>query len=314
MARNINELKNKLKLMKETKTWSLKSMVLDFLDKNNIVYILDYNCYDMTFDIYLKEYNVSIDLCYVDIHNEQHLSLFYDTHTIKNMMYKKAIKCKNLKIHHMFIWDYMWSNITKRAVIQNLILNCCNMSKTKIYARNTYIKVERAFDVREFFHKNNMQGYRTAKHAISLYDKVTNEMIMSYAIGHAYFGKGKYDLEIARGACKLGYYVIGGPSKLWKFITTEYAPNKSIVYYVDLNYYSGRSLDMLCKQFNDMKYITSKNSFKNWFVEEQVMHNRDPKHHKEIQQLVNEGLVKTCYDAGSLVYVYKISNIQNNLR
>ena len=63
--------------------------------------------------------------------------------------------------------------------------------------------------------------------------------------------------------------------------------------------------DMLCEQFNDMKYVTSKNSFKNWFVEEQVMHNRDPKHHKEIQQLVNEGLVKTCYDAGSLVYVYK---------
>lgn len=304
MVRSIDELKNKLKILKETKDWSLKSNVLNFLDEHGIKYLVNYNHLNITFDIYLVDHNVAIDLCYVNVHNEQHLSLYYDSYTIKNMMYEKAIKCKELKIHHIFIWDYIWSSITKRAVIQNLILNCCNKSKIKIYARNTYIKVEKAYDVREFFHKNNVQGYRVAKHAISLYDKKTNEMVMSYAIGHAYFGKGKYDLEIARGACKLGCYVIGGASKLWKYIITEYAPNKSIVYYVDLNFYNGRSLDKLCEQFNDMQYVTSKSSFKNWFVKEQILRNRDPMHHKEIQQLIQDGLVKTCYDAGSLVYVF----------
>ena len=37
---------------------------------------------------------------------------------------------------------------------------------------------------------------------------------MGYSIGDAYLGKGKYDAEVARGACKLGYSVIGGASKL----------------------------------------------------------------------------------------------------
>ena len=307
MVRNINELKNKLQILKETKDWSLKFIVLDFLNKNNIAYELDHNKFDMIFDIYLKNYNVAIDLCYVNIHNVQHLSLFYDNYTIKNMMHRKAVKCKELGIHHIFLWDYMWNDDTKRGVIQNLILNCCNRNK-KIYARNTYIKVEKAFNIREFFHKNNVQGYRVAKHAISLYDKKTDEILMSYAMGHAYFGKGKYDYEIVRGACKLGYHIIGGSSKLWKYIITEYAPNKSIVYYVDLNYYNGRSLDKLCEQFKDMKYVTSKCSFKNWFIEEQTMRNRNPIHHKELKQLIADGLVKTCYDAGSLVYVYEKEN------
>ena len=93
-------------------------------------------------------------------------------------------------------------------------------------------------------------------------------------------------------------------SKLWKYIVNEYAPNKSIVYYVDLNYFNGRSLDKLCEQFKNMKYITSKYSFKNWYVEEQQMRNRDPKNHQKIKELIDAGFIKTCWDAGSLVYVY----------
>ena len=128
---------------------------------------------------------------------------------------------------------------------------------------------------------------------------------MAYSIGHAYFGKGKYDLEIARGACKLGYSIVGGSSKLWKYIVEQYAPDKSIVYYVDLNQYNGNSLDKLVEQFPAMKFITGKQSFRNWFVKEQKMRNRDPKHHTQIKELTDLGLIKVCYNAGSLVYVYQ---------
>ena len=58
---------------------------------------------------------------------------------------------------------------------------------------------------------------------------------MCYTVGHAFFGKGAYDAEIARGCCitnykktGLGIQVIGGASKLWKAI---------------LNYYEDKNLD-----------------------------------------------------------------------
>ena len=170
-------------------------------------------------------------------------------------------------------------------------------------ARKTVVHVERAYDLKSFFQENNINGYRVAKDAICLSDKASGELLMAYAVGHAYFGKGKYDLEIARGACKLGYHVIGGTSKLWKYIEETYAPDKSIVYYVDLNQFNGNSLDTLCEQFPDLHYVSSKYSYKNWFVAEQKMKNRDPMRHKAIMELTREGSVKTCWDAGSLVYV-----------
>ena len=57
--------------------------------------------------------------------------------------------------------------------------------------------------MREFFDKNNIQGFRGGKFAICLVDKVTKEIYMSYLFGNAFFGKGKYEYEVIRGATKL---------------------------------------------------------------------------------------------------------------
>ena len=84
---------------------------------------------------------------------------------------------------------------------------------------------------------------------------------MCYTVGHAFFGKGAYDAEIARGCCitnynntGLGIQVIGGASKLWKAILNYYddkgLDNKpgrinSIIYYTDSRYYNGKSIGHL---------------------------------------------------------------------
>lgn len=315
MAKDFIKLKEKLAIMKQQNNWTTTKTIKDFLKQNDIAFQENYDFYDMTFDIYIPEYKLAIDILYVNKHNEQALASLFDMcqYDIKKMFHIRAIKCKQFNIHHIFIWDYMWNDDRQRAIIQSLILNCTGKSQHSVMARKTYIKVLRAFDTRQFFQENNMQGYRVAKDAICLFDKETNELLMSYTIGHAYFGKGKYDLEIARGACKLGHHIIGGTSKLWNYIINNYAPGKSIVYYVDLNYFNGRSLDKLCEQFPDMHYIGAKYSFKNWFVEEQKMKNRDPMHHKDICKLVDEGKVLTCWDAGSLVYVYSKNDASDKI-
>ena len=154
--------------------------------------------------------------------------------------------------------------------------------------------------MREFFDKNNIQGFRGGKFAICLVDKVTKEIYMSYLFGDAFFGKGKYEYEVIRGATKLGYNVVGGASKIWKYFIKTYNP-QSCVYYIDYNYFNGNSL----KNLANMKYIKTQFSFKNYFVNNGKVKNRDPMHHKEIKQLQEQGLVYPIYNAGTKVYVWE---------
>lgn len=151
--------------------------------------------------------------------------------------------------------------------------------------------------MKDFFNKNNIQGFRGGSFAICLEYK--NEIIMSYLIGKAFFGKGKYQYEIIRGATKLGYNVIGGASKIWNYFIKNYDP-QSIVYYVDYNYFNGNSLPYL-----GLRYIKTQFSFKNWFVKENKIKNRDPMHHKDIKLLEKQGLVYPIFNAGTKVYVWE---------
>ena len=301
MAINIDKIRQNLSKLKQNDTWTLRGSVKSFLDSKSLEYQENTKateCYNAS--LYLKEYKVAIDLCSVETHCAGD-SMFKS----QKQFYDKAMQFKQSGIRLIYIWDWEWFDLRKQKILKNIVLNACQKDAHRVYARNTYIKVIPSIDIKEFFLQNNIQGYRVAKDAICLYAKKTDELLMAYSVGHAYFGKGKYDLEIARGACKLGYSIVGGSSKLWKYIVEQYAPSKSIVYYVDLNQYNGNSLDKLVEQFPAMKFITGKQSFRNWFVEEQKMRNRDPKHHTQIKELTDLGLIKVCYNAGSLVYVYQ---------
>ena len=69
------------------------------------------------------------------------------------------------------------------------------------------------------------------------------------------------------------------------------------MYYVDYNYFNGNSLPYL-----GFKYLKTQPSFKNYWVEQDVVKNRDPAHNKEIKDLIKQGLIIPIYNAGSKVY------------
>ena len=89
-----------------------------------------------------------------------------------------------------------------------------------------------------------------------------------------------------------------GASKIWKYFITHYDYN-NCVYYIDYNYFNGSSLPYL-----GLKYIATQAGFKNYFIEEDVVRNREPSRHSEIKQLVKEGKVLELYNAGTKVYVW----------
>lgn len=241
-------------------------------------------------DIYIPEKRVAIEFNGTYWHNDENKPINYH--------FEKSQKCEKKGIRLIHIWEYEWENERQRPILKNIIKSALGVNENRIYARKLDIEVRPSKDMKEFFNKNNIQGFRAGKFSICLVDKNTREVYMAYQMGHCYFGKGKYEWEVIRGATKLGYTVVGGASKIWKYFIDNYNP-KSCVYYVDYNYFNGNSITYL-----GLKYITTQSSFKNFWVETGEVRNREPARHKEIKELQQKGLVISIHNAGTKVYVW----------
>ncbi|MDY5929904.1 MAG: hypothetical protein SPJ27_07710 [Candidatus Onthovivens sp.] len=269
-----------------------ENKIINFLNKNNIVFEKNnrYILNGKELDIYIPDYNVAIEYNGTYWHS----SLYKD----KNYHYNKSKLCEEKGIRLIHIWEYEWENERQRPILENIILSACGKIQNKIYARNCKIEIRESKNMKQFFEENNIQGFRGGKFAICLI--YNNKVVMSYIMGKAFFGKGKYEWEVIRGATKLGCSVIGGASKIWKYFKNNYNP-QSCVYYVDYNYFNGQSIQYL----DNFKFIKTQPSFKNWWRIENKIKNRDPLHHKEIKELEKEGLVIPIYNAGTKVYVWE---------
>lgn len=54
---------------------------------------------------------------------------------------------------------------------------------------------------------------------------------------------------------------------------------------------------------NTIKYVKTQLSFKNYFVKEKIVKNRDPMHHKDIVKGYEDGSILQIWNAGTKVYV-----------
>lgn len=248
-------------------------------------------------DIYIPEKNLAIECNGLYWHSSAHIP-------DSKYHYNKSKMCEEKGIRLIHIYEYEWNNERQRPILENIIKNALGINEHKIYARNCKIEVKESREMKEFFNRNNIQGFRGGKFAICLVDKKTREVYMAYMMGKAYFGKGKYEWEVIRGATKLGYTVIGGASKIFKYFIKTYNP-QNCVYYIDYNYFNGNSL----KNLPNMKYIKTQPSFKNYFRETGEVKNRDPMHHKEITEGYKKGTILQIWNAGTKVYVWNKEKI-----
>lgn len=246
-------------------------------------------------DIYLPEYNVAIECNGVYYHSIDMKD--------KNYHYNKYKLCNEKGIRLIQIWDYEWYNSRQQPILKNIIKHALGLIENKIYARDCKIKEINGYtqEIKDFVNANNIAGHRNYKDAIGLY--YNDILVEVFTIGHAYFGKGKYDIEIIRGASKLDTVVVGGSSKLWKYITEVYMINNNLdtcVYYVDNNYFNSSSQAHL----KDLNYITHNISFKNYFRKTGEVKNRSPQKYSEMKLLEDTNEIISFYNAGSDVFVY----------
>lgn len=297
----------RLKSYFKTASSYLELSVEDFIQTLNI----EYKKHDRTqikpleLDFYFPKQKVAIEVNDIATHNSTRNTAGYckDEYVKdKNYHTNKSKICEESGIRLIHIWEYEWNDDRQRPILENIIQNALGLNNKKIYARKLKIEIKESKAMREFFNTNNIQGFRPGKFAICLVDKNTNEVYMSYMMGSAFFGKGKYEWEVIRGATKLGYTVVGGASKIWKYFLNTYKP-KNCVYYIDYNYFNGNSLPYL-----GLKYLTTQISFKNWWVKEQAIKNRQPSKNKEISEKYKTGEVLQVYNAGTKVYLWESDN------
>ena len=249
-------------------------------------------------DIYIPDKKVAIEFNGVLYHNST-TNPYNDIPKDKNYHYMKSKLCEERGIRLIHIYEYEWFNERQRPILESIIKNALGITEHIIYARQCKIEIKQSREMKQFFNDNNIQGFRGGSFSICLVDKKTNEIYMAYMFGKAFFGKGKYEWEVIRGATKLNYSVIGGASKIWDYFIKTYNP-KSIVYYIDYNYFNGNSLPYL-----GLKYVKTQPSFKNYFVKEKMVKNRDPMHHKDIVKGYEDGSILQIWNAGTKVYVWE---------
>lgn len=208
----------------------------------------------------------------------------------------------------------------KFEVIKSYICGATNNIGTRVYARDTEIRLVPNDELRPFLNTNCFYGYRSSNINLGLYakkdkdDVKKDDLIMVYTFGHPFYGKSRWDVEIIRVATKLHHQVIGGASKLLDHFLANYdcltiggrqVETNRIVYYVDADHNTGKSLNTLGFDFvehNGPGFINM------WAVDceygkqgETFM--RKPSIHKTIMKYMAEGKVFSVPNAGTIIYV-----------
>lgn len=283
--------------------------IRDFLDALPITYSTNDTSVDgVVLDFFIQDKKVGIVVNDFLNHN----STFSHNDSVpksKKFHFDQTQLCSAKGIRLIHAWEHcviesLNCKFGSWLVFKNIVKSACGIYDRQIYARKTKVIKFPAKDTKLFFDTNNINGYRPATTTYALVDKdvinpTINDIIMAYAVGHCYFGKGAYEAEIARGACVLGTQVIGGASKLWNYIIKD-TLFKSIVYYVDLNFYDGRSISFL----PDTEFVKSDVSFWNWHLDTKQLKNREPSKHSQIMQKKADGYLWEVFNAGTQVNVW----------
>lgn len=206
----------------EIEEW-LKSIKSDIIIKRNIYFKNENKRREA--DLYLPEYNLVIE----------HHGIFWHSDLYVNRSYHqdKYLFFRDLNINIIQIFQNEW--LLKRKIVKSIILNKIGLNKKKIYARKCIVKEIDKDDYRKFCKKNHIQGYKSASYMYGLYYK--DRLVQALSFTPSRHNK-SYDYEIIRGATLVNTNVIGGFNKLLKYFI-KLNPNKSIVTYTDLRYFTG---------------------------------------------------------------------------
>ena len=292
-----------------------------FFSTNDILNILGINQIKNDIISLFNEFNIEYveNLSYLSVNNVHIYPLSnidsFKNSTDKNYFNIISIENERNGIRTIWIKPYEWFNDNKRNILSSFILSSCGIILNKYYARDCYIKELKNKDIKSFLNRTSMYGYRNSSLILGLFAKKDkgnikkDTLLMCYTFGKAYYGKGKYDIEVIRASTELFTQVIGGASKLWSYfiknyktikINNENVEWKTCCYYVDFDHNNGNSLKYLGFEFSHY----TRGGFHNITNDSTKKINRLPSKHKTIKELIDKKFLFTIYNAGTKVYIY----------
>jgi hypothetical protein len=259
-----------------------------------------FNSKSLEIDVYLPDYKLGIEYDGIYWHNDQLKSKNY--HKDKSEFFKKNF---NIDIIHIFQNEW----ILKNNIVKSILFNRLNLNKIKIYARKCEVKIINNDLYKKLVKENHLQGYIRSDKIYALYYE--NKPVYIMSMGKSRYNK-NYDYEILRSFTIKQFSVIGGFSKLIKFIVND-LKSTSIISYVDLRYFTGESY--LKSNFKLLK-ISQPNYFyfkKNTLIlhsrlkfqkhkQEKILDNFNP-NLSGYQNMLNNDYLR-IFDCGNAVYIY----------
>ena len=204
-----------------------------------------------------------------------------------NYHQEKSLLAKEKGIQLVHIWEYEWIN--KQEILEYLIKSKLGIFEKKIPARKCIIKELQNKEYQDFCNKNHLQGECGAKVKLGLFYQDELIQIMSFGVPRF---TNKYEWEIIRECSKLGYIILGGKERLWKYFVKNYNP-KDCISYCDFSKFTGNSYLKL----GFKKISLNLPGFVWWDKESNQIFQRSPWKHKEMK----EKYIR-IFDAGQLVF------------
>lgn len=197
-------------------------------------------------DIYIPEYKMAIEYCGLYWHTDDRID--------KAQHRKKLDLCKSKGIRLITIFEDEWLN--KKDIVKSKIMNALNKSNNTIYARKCILKAISSKESNEFYSENHLQEKTRGKVHIGLFYE--DELVMAATLGSLSRNHvASNSLELKRLATKNEYNIVGGASKLFKYLR-NWAKDNNYNYirsYCDLRWGTGGVYDKLGFQYiGESKY------------------------------------------------------------
>lgn len=253
-------------------------------------------------DILLSDYNLAIEFDGLYWHSD--IKVDKDYHLNKTLVCKE----NNIQLLHVFQDEWFF----KKEIVKSIIKNKLNISNRIIYGRKCKIKEIKDNEiVNKFLDSNHIQGQTKSLIKIGLYYE--NELISIMTFGKQRIALGgvnndENSYEMIRFCNKLGYNVIGGASKLFKWFIKNHNPS-TIISFADRRYFDGGLYSKLGFDFiNETKpnywYIKKDKRVHRFNYRKDILVSEGFDSNKTEFEIMAERGIHKIYDCGNFKFIW----------
>jgi len=268
-------------------------------------------------DLFCSEHNFAIEINGMLWHSYGISKYSYLDNLInedKNKHIKKLNLCKEKNIRLFQFTDIDIYNPKKLEIISSIINVYCNQAQ-KIYARKCVIKELSQKEHDDFLDENHLMGRCNAKIRFGLFYEDKLVFVMSFSKPRFKSKNEKYDFELIRLCSIKNTVVIGGFSKILKYLIKNKIIFGNIISYVDASFSDGKGF-----KTNGFKLIRHSNpNYVYYHPSGKIIKRYEAQKHKllkilndkfdpnlsEKENMINAGY-RIFYDAGNYVMTLKL--------